>query len=68
MKDFLLLIVSVVVSMNMIYSVNELSRISENLIYVERCVLMQQSENDADDVLLDEIEMSDEELTIILGL
>lgn len=69
-KDVILLIVSALVSMNLLYSVNELRAVSENLIYAERCLLMQQSENHEDDVTIEAYEelYSDEELVEILGL
>lgn len=69
-KEVMLLIVSALVSMNLLYSVNELKEISEHLIYVERCLLMQQSENHEDDVAIEAYEelYSDEELVEILGL
>lgn len=69
-KDVMLLIVSALVSMNLLYSINELREISENLIYVERCLLMQHSENHEDDVAIEAYEelYSEEELVEILGL
>jgi hypothetical protein len=67
MKNMLMVIVSAIVSINLLYAVTELREISENLIYLERCVMLQNPVHEAD-VAVDEFQMSDEELVEILGL
>lgn len=69
MKDMFLTLVAALVTINLLYSVNELKTVTNELKRIEMIEMMQNPEH-SEDVIVEAVEysFSDEELTEILGL